>query len=113
MARSVRREEVPAPPAGAERPPRVVVEHVTPEVSGGRFPIKRTVGERVVVEADAYAEGHDVLAAVVRWRPDADPAWAEVPMEPIGNDRWRGAFAKRVSPRSSSDQRLIGGPERG
>src|SRR6266702_1604248 len=39
---------------GAERPSRVVVEGVSPEVDHGRFPAKRTVGEKVVVEADVY-----------------------------------------------------------
>ncbi len=81
------------PPPPAERPSRVVIENVTPEVDCGRFPIKRTVGEKVVVEADVLAEGHDVLAAAVRYRKESDRDWAEVTMEPIGNDRWRAAFA--------------------
>jgi starch synthase (maltosyl-transferring) len=84
--------DVPRPPAG-ERPPRVVVEAVTPEVSGGRFPIKRTIGEKVVVEADAYAEGHDAVRVVLRHRRASEPAWTEVEMEALGNDRWRGAFS--------------------
>jgi starch synthase (maltosyl-transferring) len=33
-------------------PSRVVIEGVEPELDGGRFPIKRTVGEEVVVRAD-------------------------------------------------------------
>ena len=76
----------------AERPSRIVVEGLSPEVDHGRFPAKRTVGEKVVVEADVYAEGHDALAAVLRWRPESRPEWTEVPMEPLGNDRWRAAF---------------------
>ncbi|BDG01304.1 alpha-1,4-glucan--maltose-1-phosphate maltosyltransferase [Anaeromyxobacter oryzae] len=79
------------PPEGG-RPPRVVVENVTPEVDGGRFPIKRTVGEKVVVEADAFGEGHDAITVVLRHRRARDAAWTEVDMEPLGNDRWRGAF---------------------
>lgn len=47
---------------------RVVVEHVRPEVDGGRFPIKRTVGEAVEVHADIFADGHDVVVAVLRDR---------------------------------------------
>jgi starch synthase (maltosyl-transferring) len=90
MGERARREPV-LPPAG-ERPPRVVVEHVTPEIDAGRFPIKRTVGEKVVVEADAFAEGHDAIAAVVRWRRESDATWTETEMEPIGNDRWRARF---------------------
>jgi starch synthase (maltosyl-transferring) len=79
-------------PSETERPPRVVVESVAPEVDGGRFPIKRTVGERVIVEADAYAEGHDVITVVLRHRREAETSWTEVRMEALGNDRWRGAF---------------------
>jgi starch synthase (maltosyl-transferring) len=71
---------------------RVVIEGVSPEIDGGRFPVKRVIGETVAVEADVFADGHDQLAPVLRYRRDDDPLWSEVPMEPIGNDRWRGAF---------------------
>ena len=71
---------------------RVIVEAVTPQVDEGCCPAKRTVGEAVVVEADVFADGHDVLAAVVLWRPRGAAAWREAPMEPLGNDRWRAAF---------------------
>ena len=71
---------------------RVIIEGVTPQVDEGRFPVKRTPGEDVVVEADAFADGHDVLAAVVLWRRCGDEAWNETPMIPLGNDRWRAAF---------------------
>ena len=71
---------------------RVVVEGVEPEIDAGRFPIKRTPGEPVVVEADVYADGHDALAAVLLWRLQGDDAWQEAAMVPIGNDRWRARF---------------------
>src|SRR5262245_47098407 len=47
---------------------RVIIENVRPEIDGGRFPIKRTVGERVHVTADIFADGHDVVVAVLRDR---------------------------------------------
>jgi starch synthase (maltosyl-transferring) len=72
---------------------RVVIENVQPEIDGGMFPIKRVVGERVVVEADAFADGHDVISVVVRYRDAGEQVWREVPMEPLGNDRWIGSFA--------------------
>ena len=65
---------------------RVIIERVEPEIDGGRFPIKRTVGESVSVEADIFADGHDVLAAVLRFGS------TEFPMRPLVNDRWRGEF---------------------
>ncbi|GIX47338.1 MAG: hypothetical protein KatS3mg131_1549 [Candidatus Tectimicrobiota bacterium] len=74
---------------------RVVIEGVKPEIDSGRFPIKRTVGEEVVVEADIFADGHDVLAAVLRYRPGHAAAWQETPMAPLVNDRWRGPLYRR------------------
>jgi starch synthase (maltosyl-transferring) len=68
------------------------VERVSPEVDGGRHPVKRTVGETLAVEADAFADGHDAISVVLRWRAEGDPGWREVRMEPLGNDRWRAAF---------------------
>ena len=76
---------------------RVVIEGVTPEIDCGRFPVKRVVGESVTVEADAFTDGHDALSVMLLHRPaaaegeDAEP-WTEVPMAPLGNDRWRGSF---------------------
>ncbi len=71
---------------------RVVIEGVQPQVDGGRFPIKRSVGERVLVEADVFADGHDLLDAVVLYRHDDDPDWQETLLKPLANDRWRGEF---------------------
>jgi len=71
---------------------RVVIEGVRPEIDCGRFPIKRVVGETVVVEADIFTDGHDALAASLRsWKEGS--SWNEVPMKPLANDRWRGEFA--------------------
>jgi starch synthase (maltosyl-transferring) len=71
---------------------RVVVEGVQPEVDGGRFPIKRVPGERVVVTADVFADGHDELAAALLYRPAGEAAWREQPMARTTNDRWEAAF---------------------
>ncbi|MFB6286634.1 MAG: maltotransferase domain-containing protein [Candidatus Bipolaricaulia bacterium] len=71
---------------------RVAIEGVHPEINGGRFPIKRTVGERVVVEADVFADGHDVLAGVLLYRPAGQSDWHRSTLQPLGNDRWRGEF---------------------
>src|SRR5258706_7152897 len=97
-----------------ERPPdvasdrgRVIVERVWPEIDAGRFPIKRSSGERVTVSADIFADGHDVLAGVVKYRyrghmgsalqpPSPDPPspddWHEVRLTPRDDDRWEGSF---------------------
>ena len=87
---------------------RVIVERVWPEIDAGRFPIKRSSGERVTVSADVFADGYDVLAGVVRYRyRGADgseppgtggrvlldpPGWQETPLTARDNDRWEGSF---------------------
>lgn len=76
-----------------ERFDRVVIEAVAPEIDGGRFPIKRTRGESVVVEADVLVDGHEVISAIVLFRREQDKQWHEAPMTPLVNDRWRGVFA--------------------
>jgi starch synthase (maltosyl-transferring) len=77
----------------SERPPeRVVIRGVRPELECGRFPIKRVAGETVLVEADIFADGHDAIASVIRYRHEDEEPWAEVPMEPLVNDHWRGEF---------------------
>jgi len=71
---------------------RVVITAVTPEVDGGRFPIKRTVGEKVVVEADIFTDGHDALSGLLLYRRDGEPTWSEAPLRFLINDRRRGEF---------------------
>jgi len=71
---------------------RVIIMGVIPEIDAGRFPIKRVVGEETVVEADILADGHDSLSCALLYRKEGDEIWTEVPMEPLGNDRWRGSF---------------------
>ena len=71
---------------------RVVIEGVKPEVDAGRFPIKRSVGESVVIEADVFTDGHDAIACVCLYRRETEREWSEVPMSPLSNDRWRATF---------------------
>ncbi len=80
---------------------RVVIEGVQPQIEGGRYAIKRTVGETIVVEADAFSDGHDVISCALLYRPKHVDTWDEVPMEPMlgkytngeqAVDRWRAEF---------------------
>ena len=77
---------------------RVIIEAVRPQVDGGRFFIKRTEGEDVTVTADAFADGHEMLRVVLRWRHvpfgrKARPGrWIEQDMRPAGNDEWTATF---------------------
>jgi starch synthase (maltosyl-transferring) len=71
---------------------RVIIEGVSPEVDGGRFPAKSVVGEEVEIEADIFADGHDVITAALLYRKAGHSKWTETPMEFANNDRWKGSF---------------------
>ena len=70
--------------------PSVVIEDMQPLIDCGRYPIKRVMGEDLIVEADIFKDGHDVVAAVLKWRVVGKRAWRETPMTFVDNDRWRG-----------------------
>lgn len=82
----------PCPAPGPKPMRHVVIENVSPSVDGGAWPVKRVVGERCVVEADVFRDGHDKLRAVMLWRADGEADFEEVEMEHVVNDRWRGSF---------------------
>ncbi len=63
-----------------------------PQVDGGRYPVKASAGDRVQVTATIFRDGHEQLGAAVRWRPPGGRRWLEAPLEPLGNDRFAGAF---------------------
>ena len=71
---------------------RVAIRHMTPSVEAGRYPAKTSRGEQVAVEADVFADSHDLIRAAVSWRPQGRRRWHEAPMRPLGNDRWRATF---------------------
>ena len=87
--------EAPAADPAESLARRVVIEHVWPTIDGGRFAVKRTVGETVDVRADIIADGHDVVTAVVRDRhSETGGAWRETPMVEVaaGTDEWSARF---------------------
>jgi starch synthase (maltosyl-transferring) len=80
-----------------EPPRRIVIQYATPSVDGGRYPVKRCVGDRVRVEADVFRDGHDLLRAVVRSRGPGETGWQESELARIdahlGGVRWTGGFS--------------------
>ncbi len=69
---------------------RLAIEAPEPCVDGGRFPVKAVVGEMVRVTADILFDGHEKIAAALRWRAPGEASWAESAMSPLGNDTWTG-----------------------
>jgi starch synthase (maltosyl-transferring) len=99
------RTAVDSPPAAAPQTAngrqRVIVERLRPEIDAGRFPVKRTPGEVVTVVVDMFADGHDLIAGVLKYRFLADAAgfsrtegaeWNEIPLTRLADDAWTATF---------------------
>jgi starch synthase (maltosyl-transferring) len=73
---------------------RIIIDDIRPRTPSG-YPAKAVVGETVRVSADVFKDGHDILAAQVRWRatgPAGAPEngkWSTAAMRELGNDRWQ------------------------
>jgi starch synthase (maltosyl-transferring) len=70
--------------------PRIVIENTQPSIEGGLFAAKAIVGRTVTVSSKVYADGHDKLAVVVRWRSVGSDTWHSAAMLDLGNDSWQG-----------------------
>ena len=79
-------------PKTNEPPARIQIQRVRPQIDCGKYPVKRTVGDRIDVAATIFRDGHEVLGAAVRYKPAGATRWQESPLEPLGNDEWRGSF---------------------
>jgi starch synthase (maltosyl-transferring) len=77
-------------------PPRIVILEPGPVLDGGRYAPKRTAGESVDVRATIFADGHDVLRAVVKWKSPAGRRWNEAPLthidKHVDGDTYVGTF---------------------
>ena len=78
-------------------PSRIVILAPEPVLDGGRYAPKRTVGESVDVRATIFADGHDVLRAVVKVKAPQSRKWRETPLvhvdKDVDGDTFEGSFA--------------------
>ncbi len=77
------------------KPSPFVIENVQPVVDGGKYPIKREVGDSLTVTATVFRDGHDVIIVLLKYREKYGPdSWQEVEMESVnpGLDLWQGSF---------------------
>lgn len=71
---------------------RVVIEAVSPQVDGGRYAVRRFLGDTVTIRAALFGDGHDHVAGRVLYRHGDDRRWRCVSMQPEGNDIWSASF---------------------
>jgi starch synthase (maltosyl-transferring) len=73
--------------------PQLVIENVTPQLDGGRYPIKRMIGSVVEVSADIFKDGHDLIAARILYRRPGETDFRIAPFNyRFDPDRWHGSF---------------------
>src|SRR5471030_1552165 len=72
---------------------RIVIDDVHPRTPTGLYPAKASVGERIQASADIFKDGHDILAARLRWRPAGSRSGRTTQLALIVNDRWEGEFS--------------------
>lgn len=71
---------------------RVIIENVQPQVDGGLYPAKRTVGEHVEVTADIFGDGHDHLRAHLLYKKEGEKKWSVAELHHLYNDIWKASF---------------------
>ncbi len=71
---------------------RIIIENVSPQLDCGSNAIKRIVGQKVIVTASVFSDGHDVIECCVKYKHEEDENWYEVRMIPTFNDEWIAEF---------------------
>ncbi len=72
---------------------RILIEDVWPEIDSGRYPIKRVVGDEVEVWVDLLRDGHDKIAAVLKYAFE-DEAWREDAVRAVRQRPLGGALSR-------------------
>ncbi len=73
--------------------PRLVIESLSPQLDGGRYPIKRLLGKVVDVGVNIFKDGHDLIAAHILYRPVGASEFRSSPLTyHFDVDRWFGSF---------------------
>jgi starch synthase (maltosyl-transferring) len=84
-------------PKRSEPPRRIRIAKPAPVLDGGRYAVKRTVGDSVAVSADIFRDGHEKLRAVVKYKAPGGRRWLESELAAVdahvSGVRWAGEFA--------------------
>src|SRR5690349_144236 len=78
---------------------RAVIDAVLPVVDGGRFAVKRVVGEPLMVDAHVITDGHDQLRVMLQWQAEGGEPH-ETEMKLLVNDVWQACFTPQAQGRA-------------
>src|SRR5882757_1621932 len=88
-------------PKRSEAPSRIRIAKPAPVLDGGRYAVKRTVGDTVAVSADIFRDGHEKLRAVVKYKAPGGRLWLENELHTVdahvNGVRWAGEFSVATS----------------
>jgi len=85
---------------------RVIIESIVPQLEGGRYDIKRVVGETVQIGATIIGDGHDIVQASLQYKHGKSRKWQESRMSASHNDYWSASF--EVEKLGSYSYRVVG-----
>jgi len=73
----------------------ILIQNVRPSIDGGLHPVKRRVGERLMISAEVIKHGHDEIRAAVQFRKAGQRKWHEQPMSCVnaGLDLWETSIS--------------------
>ncbi|MGE0525859.1 MAG: alpha-1,4-glucan--maltose-1-phosphate maltosyltransferase [Bdellovibrionales bacterium] len=81
-----------SPPDLKQRPSRVIIDRLMPEIDAGRFAAKRFIDEPIEVSTILLVDGHDQVKGHLLYRHTSEPDPKALPLVPRGNDVWVARF---------------------
>jgi len=73
-------------------PSRVVIDRLSPEIDGGRFPARCFIDEGLQIKAILLIDGHDHVKGRLLFRHDSEEDFRATPLIAKGNDEWTADF---------------------
>lgn len=71
---------------------RIRFAQIEPSVDNGVYPVKRVLGEQLLVSATIFRDGSEVLGAAVRYHHESDRELHHIPLTQGKDDRWEASF---------------------
>ena len=71
---------------------RVVIDHVTPSIDGGRNPFKRVIGDWIPFTVHVFADSNDLTQVELRIRKGDTKEWHLLPRRALSNDEFEATY---------------------
>lgn len=71
---------------------RVVITDIQPQLDHGKYPARTVIHEPIVISANIFTDGHDVVNASVLIKHEKEKKWREIPLDFVMNEHWKILF---------------------